>query len=83
MQGCAGSEPDAVALRACEHLGTFTGKNKTKFLAAPPLSSLPPSSSSSLSLSPSLSPSSLTPPPLLLPSSFVSSSYSSLSLSRK
>ena len=34
MRSYAGSEPDAVALSACEHLGTFTGKNEIQFLAA-------------------------------------------------
>ena len=64
MHSYGGSEPDAVALRACEDLGTCTGKNEKQFLAAPPFTpnflfflrslarSLPPSRSLSL---PSLS----------------------------
>ncbi len=55
MQGCAGSDPDAVALRACDracdHLGAFSGKSDKQFLAAPPFTPHFPFSSRSLAVS--------------------------------
>ena len=51
MRSYAGSEPDAVALSACEHLGTFTGKNEIQFLAASPFTPHFPFNSRSLALS--------------------------------